>query len=135
MGVAVGLGVAVAVMVGVGTAELEADGVTVAGCEALDVADEVGPVPVLADPARELDVASCDDGTVAVPLATVLGGDPDVVAPTEGEKIDGTEEEPPPLQADTDPESRTVAAAQPTAVSLPLLTLMRPPRLPGWQRR
>lgn len=54
--------------------------------------------------------------------------------PTDGEKIDGTDEEEPPVQAETDAEMRTVAVAQPAAVSLALLTFMRPPYIPGRQR-
>jgi hypothetical protein len=133
MGVTVGLAVTVVVTVGVAVTELLAAG----ECEALGAADVVGGgVPVAApdDLVPVLDVLPGDEGTVAVPLATAVGADAADVGPTDGEKIDGTEEEPPPLQADTDPESRTVAAAQPTAVSLALLTFMRPPCIPGWQR-
>lgn len=103
-------------------------------CDTLGVADEAGaavpvavPVAVADDPLRAVDVWPGDGRTLAVPLATAVGTDAVASGPSDGEKIAGTEEEPPPLQADTDPESRTVAAAQPTAVSLALLTLMRPP--------
>ena len=126
--VTVGLAVTVVVTVGVAVTELLAAG----ECEALGAADVVGGVPVAVpdDLVPVLDVLPGDEGTVAVPLATAVGTDAVDVGPTDGEKMAGTEE-PPPLQADTDPESRTVAAAQPTAVSLALLTLMRPPSIPG----
>jgi hypothetical protein len=61
---------------------------------------------------------------VAVPLNktvdVVVGVGP---ALTEGEKIAGTDEDPP-VQAVTDAEKTTVAVAQPAAVSLALLTFM-----------
>jgi len=116
MGVAVGLAVTVGVAAAVG------DAVTV-GVAVTEVV-VLGPAVAVRDaPADAVDVPCDDEGTVAVPLPTAVGADAVVVDPTDGEKIAGTEE-PPPLQADTDPESRTVAAAQPTAVSLALLTCM-----------
>jgi hypothetical protein len=142
MGVAVGLGLAVTVTVGVAVTDLVTVGVTVTVGDALAVADEPGlgvSVARLDDPVPALDVLPgdlpCDAGTVAVPLATAVGADaPPVAVPTDGEKIEGTVEPPPPLQADTDAESRTVTAAQPAAVSLALLALIGPPCVPGWRR-
>ena len=145
--VAVGLGVLVGLEVAVGLGVVVGLAVTVglvvtaglAVCDAPGVADLAGAVVLPAlpdDPLPDLDVLRGDGGTLAVPLATAVGADAVLVTgPTDGEKIAGTEEEPGPLQAATDPESRTVAAAQPTAVSLALLTFMRPPSIPGWQRR
>jgi hypothetical protein len=106
-------------------------GVAVGTCDALGdtvLDDEVPVGDVLAG-----DVVRVDGGTLAVPLykPVAVGAGVVVAGPTDGEKIAGTDEEPPPLQADTDPESRTVAVAQPTAVSLRLLTFMRPPCVPG----
>jgi hypothetical protein len=134
----VAVGLADAVTVGVAVTVVVGVAVTVTVGDALTVADEVGlgvsvalpddPVPLL-DVRLLLDVRPGDAGTVAVPLATAE--ELVVPGPTEGEKIAGTEEEPPPLQADTDPVSRTVAAAQPTAVSLALLAFIRPPCIPG----
>jgi hypothetical protein len=61
--------------------------------------------------------------------------DPDVAVSPDGEKIAGTDEEGLPLQAASGAERRTVAVAQPAAVSLALLTLMRPPCIPSGRRR
>ena len=44
-------------------------------------------------------------------------------------------EDGPDVQADTDADMRTVTVAQPAAVSLALLTFMRPPCIPGMQWR
>jgi len=74
------------------------------------------------DEARADDEAPADEVTV------------DDEVPADGEKIAGTDEEGPPVQAETDAETRTVAVAQPAAVSLALLTFMRPPCIPGRQR-
>jgi hypothetical protein len=129
IGVAVGLGLAVAVTLGVAVAVTLGEAVTVGDAVALTDGVVLGvPVALPDDPVPPRDVA----GTVAVPLATAEAVV--VPGPTEGEKIAGTEE-PPPLQADTDPESRTAAAVQPTAVSLALLAFIRPPCIPGWRRR
>jgi hypothetical protein len=88
------------------------------------------PFPEALDDAR----AREDDGAVAVPLNKPV----DVVvgagaALTDGEKIAGTDEVEP-VQAVTDTEKTTVAVAQPAAVSLALLTFIRPPVIPGGQR-
>jgi hypothetical protein len=76
-------------------------------------------------------------GRVAVAVALAPGcplaaepagvGGAEADAPAEGEKIAGTDEDGPPVQAETDADRRTVAVAQPAAVSLDLLTFMRPP--------
>jgi hypothetical protein len=69
-----------------------------------------------------------EDGMPAVPLyRPVDAGDGVPVVPDPGEKIAGMDEEGPAVQAETDAERSTVAVAQPAAVSLTLLTLMRPP--------
>jgi hypothetical protein len=130
MGVAVGLGLAVAVTVGEAVTVGDAVTVGVAVTELVVVGEAVAVCDLLGV-AGAPDVLPADEGTVAVPLATAVGADAVVAVPTDGEKIDGTEDEPPPLQADTDPESRRVPAAQPAAVSLALLTFIRPPCLPG----
>jgi hypothetical protein len=81
-----------------------------------------------------------DGGTVAVPATRPdVDGAGTVVdtgdeMPADGEKIDGTDEDGPPVQAETDAETRMVAVAQPAAVSLALLTFMRPPCAPGRRR-
>jgi hypothetical protein len=72
------------------------------------------------------------EGMAAVPLNRPLGpgdtaADADPVVPVEGEKIAGMDDEDPAVQAETDAERRRVAVAHPAAVSLDLLTLMRPP--------
>lgn len=101
-----------------------------------DAGAEEVPVPAplpeaLADP-RVLG----DGGALAVPLNTpegvAAGFGP---ALTDGEllKIGGTDELLP-VQAVTEAEKTSVAVAQPAAVSLALLTFMRPPYIPGRQR-
>ena len=52
--------------------------------------------------------------------------------PEDGEKIAGIDEADP-VQADTDADMRTVTVAQPAAVSLALLTFMKPPYIPVMQ--
>lgn len=92
----------------------------------LPVADEVAAPPVSGE--GELDAEG-----LAVPLYR-----PDDVAdtvPVDGEKIAGIDEDCPAVQADTDADMRTVTVTQPAAVSLALLTFMRPPYIPGMQRR
>jgi len=101
--------------------------------EADACADEV-PVPAPLPEAVVVARALVEAGALAVPL-----NKPDGVAVavgpalTDGEKIAGTDEVPP-VQAVTDAEKTTVAVAQPAAVSLALLTFMRPPYTPGMQR-
>jgi hypothetical protein len=87
------------------------------------------------------DVGGADDlpfegGMFAVPLNRPLGvgdgdtedaGDAGPVVPADGEKIAGRDDEGPVEQAYTDAVRRRVAVALPAAVSLDLLTLMRPP--------
>jgi hypothetical protein len=128
-----GVAVRVAVAVGVAVAVAVAVGVAVAVREALAEpdarAEEVpGPVPF---PGEVADArALVDRGALAVPLNKPedvgLGVCP---ALTDGEKIAGTDEVAP-VQAVTDAEKTTVAVAQPAAVSLALLTFMRPPYIP-----
>jgi hypothetical protein len=76
-----------------------------------------------------------DGGALAVPLNTpegVAGGFGPTL--TEGElKIGGTDELLP-VQAVTEAEKTSIAVAQPAAVSLALLTFMRPPYIPGGRR-
>jgi hypothetical protein len=72
-------------------------------------------------------------GMLAVPLNRPVGdgdggtADVEPVLPIEGEKIAGMEDEGAVVQAETDAERRRVAVPQPAAVSLDLITLMRPP--------
>jgi hypothetical protein len=113
--------------VGVGVARLVPDGAL-----AEPVAGRAGVVPAPA-PLPEADVAGAglvvDAGALAVPLNRL-----DEVAvgpaPAEGEKIDGTEDVPP-VQAVSIAEQKTVMVTQPAAVSLALLTFMRPPYIPA----
>jgi hypothetical protein len=69
-------------------------------------------------------------GLAAALVEAVAVGVDGAGAPTDGEKIAGTDEDGPPVQAETDADRRMVAVAQPAAVSLDLLTLMRPPCTP-----
>jgi hypothetical protein len=75
-----------------------------------------------------------DAGALAVPLYR-LGADDVPAALEDCEKIGGIDEPGPVVQADTDADMRTVAVAQPAAVSLALLTFMRPPFIPVMQQR
>jgi hypothetical protein len=96
----------------------------------LPVPDEVVALPGAPPVSGE---GELDAGGLAVPLYM-----PDDVAgavPVDGEKIAGIDEDAPDVQADTDADMRTVAVTQPAAVSLALLTFMRPPCVPGMQRR
>ena len=75
-----------------------------------------------------------------VPLAVPVGEDDDVepgaVVPVpDAVKMGGSTEDDGPVQAEADAETRTVMVAQPAAVSLALLTFMRPPRTHSRQRR
>jgi len=74
----------------------------------------------------------CGEGR---PLAVPLYRAEDVgdTVPEDGEKIDGIDDDAPDVQADTDADMRTVTVAQPAAVSLALLTFMRPPYIPDMQ--
>ena len=113
----------VCVAVAVGEALAEPD----ARAEAVPVPEPLPEAP--ADP-RVLG----DGGAVTVPLkkpedVTVAVGP----AFTDGVKIRGSDEAPPPVQAVIETEKTTVAVAQPAAVSLALLTFMRPPFIPGGQ--
>ena len=105
-------------------------------CEADGLADPVvpAPLPVADEVAPPVSgEGELDAGGLAVPLYR-----PDDVAdtvPVDGEKIAGIDEDCPDVQADTDADMRTVAVAQPAAVSLALLTFMRPPCIPGMQWR
>ena len=97
-------------------------------------AEEVPAPAPLPEPLADARVLG-DGGALAVPLNTpegvAAGFGP---ALTDGElKIGGTDELPP-VQAVTEAEKTSVAVAQPAAVSLALLTFMRPPYIPGRQR-
>jgi hypothetical protein len=98
--------------------------------EALAEPDGPAPFPEALSDARVVG----DGGALAVPLNRSDDGAVTVgPALTEGEKIGGTDEVPL-VQAVTDAEKTTVAVAQPAAVSLALLTFMRPPYIPRGQR-
>ncbi|MCW2929698.1 MAG: hypothetical protein JWM19_660 [Actinomycetia bacterium] len=104
---------------------------------ALREADELAE-PVAPDPLPEevfalpVDPPICGEGE---PLAVPLYRLEDVAdtVPEDGEKIAGIDEDGP-VQADTDTDMRTVTVAQPAAVSLALLTFMKPPYIPGMQQ-
>jgi hypothetical protein len=99
--------------------------------EADGLADPVGPDP-LPDEVFALPVVppTCGEGeTPAVPLYR-LEEVADTV-PEDGEKIAGIDEDGP-VQADTDADMRTVTVTQPAAVSLALLTFMKPPIYPAY---
>jgi hypothetical protein len=109
--------------------------------EADGLADPVVPAPLpAADEFVALPAAppvsgegELDAGWLAVPLYR-----PDDVAdtvPVDGEKTGGIGEDGPDVQADTNADMRTVTVTQPAAVSLALLTFMRPPCIPCMQRR
>jgi hypothetical protein len=101
--------------------------------EADGLADPVRPDPLPEEAfALPVDPPICGEGE---PPAVPLNRLEDVAdtVPEEGEKIDGIDEDGP-VQADTDPDMRTVTVAQPAAVSLALLTFMKPPFIPGMQQ-
>jgi hypothetical protein len=92
----------------------------------LPVAGEVVALPAAPPVSGEGELAA---GGLAVPLYM-----PDDVAgtvPVDGEKIAGIDEADPDVQADTDADMRTITVTQPAAVSLALLTFMRPPVYPA----
>jgi hypothetical protein len=160
IGVADGVGVAVCVGVAVWVAEGEgvelcvtlgateealADGLAgletgevVAGALRVRVADGLADLVVVPAPLPDEGFVLpapppvCGDGRpLAVPLYRPEGvGD---TVPEDGEKIDGIDDDAPDVQADTDADMRTVTVAQPAAVSLALLTFMKPPYIPDMQ--
>jgi hypothetical protein len=101
--------------------------------EADELAELVAPDPLPEEVfALPVDPPICGEGE---PLAVPLYRPEDVAdtVPDDGEKIAGIDEDGP-VQADTDPDMRTVTVAQPAAVSLALLTFMKPPFIPGMQQ-
>jgi hypothetical protein len=83
-----------------------------------------------------VDPPTCGEGDPeAEALAVPLYRPEDVAdtVPEDGEKIAGIDEVGP-VQADTDADMRTVTVAQPAAVSLALLTFMKPPYIPDMQQ-
>ncbi|HEY6792764.1 MAG TPA: hypothetical protein VI365_36180 [Trebonia sp.] len=101
--------------------------------EADELAEPVAPDPLPEEAlALPVDPPICGEGEPpAVPLYRLE--DVADTAPEDGEKIAGIDEDGP-VQAASDPDIRTVTVAQPAAVSLALLTFMKPPLIPGMQQ-
>ena len=117
-------------LVGLGEAgEVVADALR----EADELADPVAPDPLPDEVfALPVDPPTCGEGEpAAVPLYRLE--DVADTVPEDGEKIAGIDEDGP-VQADTDADMRTVTVTQPAAVSLALLTFMKPPYIPGMQQ-
>jgi hypothetical protein len=93
-------------------------------------ADPVVPPP-LPEAVADGDVAPWVTFGEAWVLPALLCTLVDADAPEDWEKIGGIDPVGPVEQADTDAETRTVTVAQPAAVSLALLTFMRPPCVPS----